>query len=155
MACLHHLPPSHFVLESSSSSWAGILPNHPPASRQPDTPPREPGLICCWMRQLVCWRTEAVSDPGDEMRRCLTLSWHFGTLVVQRHMVQEPPGHFLDLSLGWRWLPCLGELSLDSWLLGSFVWGEQGGEDWLGSQRLSRLKSCCYPRGIIDTNGGI
>lgn len=97
----HPVPP-----EASSSSSAGFPPSRPPATRQPDTPPREPGLICCWMKQLACWRTEAATDPGGESWRCLSLGWRCGTPLVRRQMAPEPPWRFLGPSWGSGWLLC-------------------------------------------------
>lgn len=112
------LPTSNSVPpEASSSSLAAFPPNHPPASHQPDTPPLEPGLICCWMKQLACWRIEAVTDHGDGFWRCLSLEWRCGTPPGQRQMTQEPPWHFRDPSWGSSCHPCLGELPSDSVLL--------------------------------------
>lgn len=85
------LAPHSLPLEASSSSLAGFPPNRPPTNHLPDTPPRELEPICCWMRQQVCWRTGAVTDPGDEFWRCPSLEWRCGTLLVQRRTVQGPP----------------------------------------------------------------
>lgn len=139
-------------LQAASSSSAGFPPNHPPASHQPDTPPREPGLICCWMERRLCWSTGAETDPGEGSWRCLRLEWHCDTPPAQTQMGRVPPADFLDRSWGPRCFPGVPGLPFDSGLLGRRVWGVRHGEDSPGSRCRCLLRSCSDSREDIRTN---